>query len=322
MEASLWRGRGWWGLQRGDRQVIFWGRPLDGRRVEFTIGLKYRFRNCVQFDVLKQFDRRQVDKIVSRLRSWRPPLVYGFGSSLAGLANDMASRGIALDGPERPKLVQYTADRMTRKERELASQVLSAPVVSQYGACECGGIAQECPAGKMHISVDHVLLEFLRPDGTATAPGEVGEIVITTLNNLAMPLIRYRIGDLGIAVSEMCACGLPWPLMHLESGKAVDLISTSTHTNISAYVLDYANYYLQERGIHGVKQFFVEQVAPDRFTLIIIREEPFDQRAIPTFIAKMKEAFGEQIEIETRFANSIPLSSAGKRRYFERRFQG
>ena len=209
---------------------------------------------------------------------------------------------------------------MSPQEREIGNKVLEAPVTSQYGASECGGIAQECPAGGMHISVDHAFIEFLLPDGSPAKPGEVGEIVVTALHNYGMPLIRYRIGDLGAYLPGSCTCGLTLPLMRLTIGKAIDLISTSTRKDVSAHVLDYINLYLMKHCIRGIKQFFVEQIGPDNFILTVVRETPFDERSVPTFIEKMRENLGESITVQSQFADFIAQEPTGKRRYFKRSF--
>jgi len=322
VEACLWRGRRWWGVDRGERQMVMWARPLEGSlRIDLQSGAKYRLRNSMQFNTFEEFNNLRIEFLVSQIQRWRPALIYSYGSSLARLTDWMASANLKLAEYEQPKLVQYTADHMTDKERILGETVLGVPITSQYAGSECGGMAQECRAGSMHVSTDHALVEFLRADGTSVAPGEVGEIVVTTLHNFGMPLIRYRIGDLGAPLSGHCACGLTLPLMRLTAGKAVDLITTSSKQNVSAHLLDYVNLYLMKHEIHGVKQFLVDQISLDSFVLTIIRENPFDERAVPTFVSKMKEMLGDDIQVEVRFAESIPQESSGKRRYFRRCFE-
>ncbi len=319
VEACLWRGRRWWGVERGDRQLVLWARPVEeSLRSDLKTAFKYRLRNSVQFDTFREFDEAHVSQVVATLRSFRPVLVYGYGSSVARVAEVMGNRGETLSRP--PRLVEYTADHMYGPEQETAARVFSAPVVSGYGASECGSVGQQCPAGNMHISVDQAVVEFLRPDGSPAAPGETAEIVLTTLNNFGMPLIRYRVGDLGSCSAGTCPCGRALPLMSLQAGKAVDLISTSARSAVSAHVLDYVNLFLLKHGIRGIKQFFVEQQAPDVFQLTIIKDAPFDPRSVEVFVEKMRAYLGESIQVQTRFADEIPLQPTGKRRYFKKSF--
>jgi phenylacetate-CoA ligase len=161
-----------------------------------------------------------------------------------------------------------------------------------------------------------VVIEFLRQDGTPADPEETAEVVVTTLNNFAMPLIRYRVGDSAAFREGTCRCGVNLPLMDLKIGKSVELIRTSSHADVSAHVLDYINIHLMKDGIRGIRQFFVEQTGVDTFRLDYIREEPFDGESVLTFQRKMREHLGSQIEIDTQEVQSIPLLPSGKRRYF------
>ena len=90
-----------------------------------------------------------------------------------------------------------------REARRRAGVRLSAPGnrrafrragFESYGSTEMGPIAHECPHGSRHIMADHVRLEIFNGDSPA-APGEFGDIVVTSLFNRAMPLVRCRIGD-------------------------------------------------------------------------------------------------------------------------------
>ncbi|MGZ6693031.1 MAG: phenylacetate--CoA ligase family protein, partial [Solirubrobacteraceae bacterium] len=74
----------------------------------------------------------------------------------------------------------------------------------------CGpGVAAECPARDgLHVQEDHFLVEAVDPvSGMVLDPGAEGELVFTTLTKEALPLIRYRTGDIGTVVVEPCACG-------------------------------------------------------------------------------------------------------------------
>jgi phenylacetate-CoA ligase len=92
-------------------------------------------------------------------------------------------------------------------ERELG---LSA--VAFYGLSEmCGpGVAAECLPVRdgLHVQEDHFIVEVVDPDGDEPlAEGEEGELVFTTLAKEALPLIRYRTGDIGSVVTTPCECG-------------------------------------------------------------------------------------------------------------------
>ncbi len=84
----------------------------------------------------------------------------------------------------------------------------SAKVYSTYGATEVAGSLCECEAGcggHLHPALLHV--EILDDDGRRVEPGGIGEVVATTIGVDALPLVRFRTGDVSFLVSERCPCG-------------------------------------------------------------------------------------------------------------------
>jgi phenylacetate-CoA ligase len=88
---------------------------------------------------------------------------------------------------------------------------LGLVAINFYGLSEmCGpGVAAECPVREgLHVQEDHFVVEVVDPgDGRRVAPGTEGELVFTTLTKEALPLLRYRTGDIGRLTGEPCACG-------------------------------------------------------------------------------------------------------------------
>ena len=108
------------------------------------------------------------------------------------------------------RLALSTAGRLGNDLRAAIKEGLGVDVMNSYGSTEIGGIGRECSfhAG-LHSWHDEVVVEVINPKtGEVLGPGERGEIVATTLVRRAMPLIRYRTGDLGMVISEeKCECG-------------------------------------------------------------------------------------------------------------------
>lgn len=320
VDASVARGRRWWGVQRGELELVLWARSVDDSPTkDLRAWLKYRLRNRVQFDTFVDFDDERANAVLAAIRRVRPRVLYGYGSSLGRLAVYMAEMGERLAPDERPVFVEYTADHMSAQEQTAAEDVFGSPVLSAYGSSEVGGVAQQCQQGRLHVSIDHAWVEFVRPDGSPAASGEQGEIVLTTLHNRYMPLVRFRVGDVGAWSPRPCSCGSPLPCMELSLGKAVDLIETPFVRGVSAHVLDYANLHLMRIGVRGIRQFFVEQDALDHFVLLIVQDRVFDPHCAEIFVQKMQEKLGP-VRVDLRFVDEVPRRSSGKRAYFRRSF--
>jgi phenylacetate-CoA ligase len=300
--------------------VVLWSRPVAHTRwTNARAWAVNRLRNAVQFDAFAELDDAKAARVADAIERHRPTLLYGYGSSLGKLADLLHARGRTISPAARPRLIEYTADHMYAPERRTATEVFGAQVVSAYGSSECGGVAQQCPEGRLHVSMDHVVVEFLRADGSRADPGETARLVVTHLNNFGMPLLRYEVGDAGAYVDDPCPCGVTLPCMSLQVGKSVDVIDTSEKCGVSAHVFDYINLHLVKLEIRGIKQFYVEQTSTDSFDVAFVREQPFDGRSVDIFVEKMREYLGNRVDVQTRFVDEIPLTPSGKRRYFKKR---
>ena len=101
--------------------------------------------------------------------------------------------------------------------------------VNFYGLSEmCGpGVAAECIEARdgLHVHEDHFLVEIVDPDtGAPLDEGAEGELVFTTLRKEAMPLLRYRTGDIASLTTEPCVCGRTIARIHGLRGRRDDMI--------------------------------------------------------------------------------------------------
>ncbi|MBI4436576.1 MAG: hypothetical protein HY590_04110, partial [Candidatus Omnitrophica bacterium] len=310
--ASVWRGRRWWDVDVGDREVDLWGRPLGSKRLDFTWQVKSRLRNVLHFSSYV-LDERRMGEYAEVIKHFRPALLYGYSSSIVQFGEFVACKGYCFPSL---RLVECTADELLTSQKIRLEKIFNCPVVSAYGASEAGGIAQECLEGNLHISMEHMKIEFLQ-EGQPAPPHETSEIVVTTLRNFAMPLIRYRIGDVGTFLEKTCPCGRGLPLMELHIGKSSSIIQTSLTSAVSSKLFDYINVGLMREGLAGIRQFKVQQTGRDSFNLLIVKESAFSERSVQFFKDRMKEYLGNHIIIETSFVDKIRRDTTGKLRYFE-----
>jgi phenylacetate-CoA ligase len=125
------------------------------------------------------------------------------------IAQAVADAGEPLHGLE---LGLFGGEPWTEGMRVEIERALALQAVNFYGLSEmCGpGVAAECLVSRrgLHVQEDHFLVEVIDPvDGRPLPAGNEGELVFTTLTKEALPLIRYRTGDIGSVVDEQCACG-------------------------------------------------------------------------------------------------------------------
>jgi len=123
----------------------------------------------------------------------------------------------------------FGAEPWTEAMREQLERELGLVALNIYGLSEIvgPGVSAECPEARdgLHVHEDHFLVEVVDPvTGAALPPGRDGELVFTTLTKEALPLLRYRTGDIASLSLEPCACGRTLARMSPVRGRRDDML--------------------------------------------------------------------------------------------------
>ena len=160
---------------------------------------------------------------MAKLKRFDPVLIDGYAESFNFLAHYIKHHG--LQGIS-PKGIISSAQALPDQSREVIESAFGCRVFDKYGSREFSGIAYRVRGGDGHLVVaENYIVEILK-EGRPARPGELGEVVITDLNNRCMPLIRYRVGDLAVAMdsSEPSRCGRGLPRIGRIEGRAQAVI--------------------------------------------------------------------------------------------------
>ena len=123
----------------------------------------------------------------------------------------------------------FGAEPWTEGLREAIEAALGLDALDIYGLSEVmgPGVSAECLESRdgAHVNEDHFLVEVVDPESGRPLPdGEVGELVFSTLTKQALPLLRYRTGDLASLTRETCACGRTFVRMSRVLGRTDDML--------------------------------------------------------------------------------------------------
>ncbi|VAV85124.1 hypothetical protein MNBD_DELTA01-222 [hydrothermal vent metagenome] len=166
--------------------------------------------------------KTDIDEQVRWLDGQQPDYLLSHPSNVHALAKMCIEQGVRLT---RLRQVRTFGEVVTPELRVICMKAWDAPVVDAYSAEEVGYIALQCPESELyHILSESLLVEVIDKEGRPCAPGEVGRVVITTLHNFAMPLLRYEIGDYA-EVGGKCACGRGLPVLRRIMGRQRNLIT-------------------------------------------------------------------------------------------------
>jgi phenylacetate-CoA ligase len=165
--------------------------------------------------------RTDVGKQLDWLVREDPDYLITHASNLHALAALSLARGIRL-----PRLRQARSysEALRPDLRETVRRAWGVEIADGYSCEEAGPIALQCPRHEhYHVQSENLLVEILDEAGWPCGPGQTGRVVVTTLHNFAMPLIRYELGDYA-EVGAPCDCGRGLPVLTRIHGRRRNMI--------------------------------------------------------------------------------------------------
>ena len=314
-EATKWRGYGWAGYEPGAKTLHFWGfgaTPPATRFGKYKVKIDRALKREWYVDCTPRGDDHLAD-VVAAIKELRPDAILCYaqaGAALARCVNRMGAR----DWDTIPIITG--AERLWPHDREAMTQAFGPALFETYGCREFMLMASECRAHDgLHCSMENLVVEVVvrEADGTTRAarPGEVGEVAVTDLHNLANPFIRYINGDLATVMAPgKCGCGRSLTRIASVEGRVTETLRDADGNPVSGLVFnvvfaDLAPY---------ARQFQVVQSRDGRLTLKLVTMDggalPAEPRAkVETYIAK----YMPRVPLAIESVADIPVTAAGKR---------
>lgn len=266
------------------------------------------------FERLGIFRRRHfpwdIENSLPLLEEYQPDVIAGYPSLLELLATMIQERG---GSAIHPKLIFSGGEVLGKARRELVNSTFGVEMFTLYGCVESGmDIAWECPEHKYyHINLDADVVEFVR-EGKRVSPGEQGEIVITTLFNYAMPLIRYNVKDVGVPSDEKCPCGRGLPLMEMVSGRTDDFLVLPSGRLVSPLSIWDSEAFPH---LEGISKYRIIQEKLDEFNILLVLKKGHGQEVVNQFEKGFRKAlYDEDINVKIDVLDAMPLDESGKLR--------
>jgi phenylacetate-CoA ligase len=236
------------------------------------------------------------DTIIAKVKEYNPTVLTGYPSSLYVVAKRMKEEGITL----RPRFLMSGGELLTEETRTFLQDVFQCDMYNFYGAYELMVVAWECKKHGMHMD-DMNILEFLQ-DGTPVAPGEPGEVVGTNLWYMAMPFIRYNVGDIASASDDVCECGRGLPVMDVMEGRKDDFLVLPSGQLVGPRAVKPIVMTFPE-----VDKLQIIQEKKDFIRVLIVEKEEFNRK--DQLKQKLQHVLKEDVTVEIEIVDDIPLVS-------------
>jgi len=290
-----------------------WGMPwikIWGNEQEIFSGKK-TFRSIAtdkikNLHTLNSFRMTNSDKdyILAKIDYISPVLIVGYVQSMYEIAKYAKKHGGFAGSVD---AIIVSAGTLYPFMQQTIEEVFSAPVFNRYGSREVGNIAiSSCDNSDMIVSKG-VWVEIIDESGNVAPAGKEGEVVVTSLVNYAMPLIRYRIGDRGALQTENNNGDL---VLKSITGRTVDMFRTVEGVQVDGEYFTHLIYFRD-----WIEKFQFVQEELDHIIVNIIPVVSPPQSDVLEIEQKIKVVMGDGCRVSFNFLTELADPQSGKFRF-------
>ena len=296
------RWRGWHGVSRKNRWAILGGKlvtPVSESRPPFWVwnpAMRQLYMSAYHLSpvILPHY--------LEALHRYRIEYLWGYSSALHALAEAALGSGTMVP----MKVAIANAEPLFPYQRVAIEKAFDCSARETYGMAEAVCGAGECESGYLHLWPEAGILEILGEDGAPIAGGTPGEFVCTGLVNEDMPLIRYRVGDRGLAPIDgtKCSCGLTLPLLPGVDGRCDDVLVTTDGRRVGRMDPVF-------KGGMPILEAQIVQLARDHVRVKVVPANGFDSAWEADLRRRVKDRLGDML-VDVERVREIPRGPGGK----------
>jgi len=297
-QAILARQWQWAGLGGKDRYATLKGEVTSPTRIAQR--QYWEFSKAENKLIMSSYhlSAKTMDHYLAALRKYKILGIEGYPSSVYALARFLLERDQQLP----MKAILTTSETLTQKQKSAIEKAFACRVFDYYGMAERVAAIHTCEHGRYHLVPEYSLVEFIKTDRLGDG---CFEVVGTSLNNRAMPLIRYRVGDIVKPGNEQCPCGRAYPVIKSIIGRRDDYIVTPSGKLVGR--LDHIF-----KGVQHLLEAQLYQPDRERVVLRIVADKDYRRKDGQEILEKLQQRLGEEMLLEIENVASIPRNGRGK----------
>lgn len=295
-KAATWRARRCWKIEPYDKEVYL----ISFGKGSFLGRLRMRMGRKILEDAFPS-SKIEKNKIVKRIFKYKPKAIEGFPSGLVDLATGNGVK-FEINIP----VVITTGEMLYKDQRLLLENFFSGKVYSYYGSNEIGSIAYECEYQRLHVCEEHVIVEIVDEEGRHVVD-KPGRVLVTDLDNMAMPFIRYDIGDVATLSESSCPCGRKSKIITELLGRTQDYLSGIEGRRLPATQLAGSL-----KGLKAVGNIQFIQRSESTINLYYTGVGEQCLKEIKLIKQHLLSRLGNDIQIIEAYKESIPKTNRGK----------
>lgn len=262
-------------------------------------------------DYVSAFDLSDVklDMFLNAIKLKEIKFIMGYASSIYCLAKRARLKG---DFHNIEGVVTW-GDNLFAHYRKEIEEVFGCRVTDTYGCGEGIQIGAQCGRkdGFYHIFMPHVAVEIVDDEGNPVPDGTLGHVLLTRLDPGMMPLVRYRVGDLGIkSRDKACSCGRGFEMLERIEGRDTDIVMTPSGKKLIVHFFTgIIEYYT------SIETFKVVQNEIKRIELSLVVNERFCDEDLTRLLREIAQKGDPKLIVDTKIVQEIPLEKSNKRRF-------
>lgn len=252
---------------------------------------------------------KNLDKYLDIIERKNIKFLMGYPGSILALA-DRAGR---IGFNSKMNGITTWGDNLFEHYRKKIELQFQCRVTDTYGCGEGIQVAAQCPEGygHYHIFMPHVIVEIVDDYGQPVKRGENGNILLTRLEPGAMPLIRYKVGDIGrMSTVEQCECGRGFDILEKIEGRDSDIIHTPNGNKLIVHFFTGIFEYYPE-----IRQFCVYQHKIEEIEVQIVPQGEVGQQTLDNIRDEIIEKGDRALIVNFKIVNKIEDRKTGKRRF-------
>jgi len=295
------------GKDFGQPEIKFWGSDRDILAGNLTV--KDRMINLFynrKFYNSYWLGETEIRSLIDLNNRFKPKAYWAYMESALELSNYLSRHKLYFHPPE---IVISTIGPLTDEVKEKIESNMNCKVYNQYGSREVGVISCQCKKQRsMHTFPWWNYVEIL-DEQLKTVQNQEGRVVVTTLHNYSMPLIRYDIGDVAVAGGFGCDCGRNSMLLKKVIGRTLGYFKKADGSLAHSHFLVQAVFFRD-----WIKRF---QIIQDEINHVLIKVQlnentEADKSDIEDITRKTKILMGEDCKVDFDFVEEISRTASGK----------
>lgn len=297
----------WFGLAPGEREARFARVSTDFIAKSKSLRMRQLLWNQLILPGINLADQDYA-LCLERIDEFRPRLFFGITTALMGFAKYIRANSIPTESIA-PEVIITWASPLYDHEKTFLQETFHCPVSNIYGSREVGHVASMCPEGNLHIHQENYYVEIER-DSAEKANNGPGQLLITPLFTTPMPLVRYRIGDVGEFDVDRCPCGRQHLVLRNLLGRTAEIFTTREGRTIPPNF--WCRVFMGESGSDNVEQFQVVLERDGGLRFRVVRRQSYS----PNTETQLRQYIADQLQsappLAFEYVNQIATASSGK----------